>query len=138
MLKFWHVLVLAIVILVSLSFYADENFLYAKQNRLQWEIGNPRVNAMLHSYSASKADLGILTDYRLIQFLPGFEGHFETVDLSDPNAFLSGIKEPNITHALLPDSELPAATAGFIRHKLGTGEYTLVGQAGGYFFIRVR
>jgi len=139
MIKTWHLLALVIAVIVGLSYYFDDNYLIARQNRMQWKIGNAAVNTLVQNYvRSSNSPYYILTNYPWLKHLPGLDDHCETLDMSNDSEFFKFIRLQGVTSILITDSGIPKSVMRFIRNKLDNGEYMLLGTADGYYLLHVK
>ena len=139
MIKIWHLLVLVVAIIVGLSFYFDDNYLTARQNTMQWQIGDPAVNTLVSRHiGPTGRNYYILTNYPWLKYLPGLDGRCEMLDMSNDREFFKFIRMPYVTNILLTDADIPKDVMRFIRIKLDSGEYKIIGAADGYFLLQVK
>ena len=137
--RVWHLVALVLIAIVSLSFVYDDPHLVSKQDEMQWQLGDTAVNTLVHNYILSAGNrYYVITNYPWLKHLPGLDDHCEMLDMANDREFFKYIQLPEVTNILVTDSDIPKSVMRFIRGKLNSGEYKLIGSASGYFLLQVK
>ncbi len=139
--KFWVVMLVVLLTIVSGSFYWTAQGLQKQQVELQRQLFSPEKNYLLLDYIEQNphAINKILSLYPL-EYVPGLEEYNLNFKFDSLEGFIARIDNSAVTHLMVPKTANDEIR-DYIAEKIDAGEYKLVFENSewkSYQFIRIR